>query len=69
MHQKPSKEFVVVIYDKFKKTNNSKKFAEELKVIVEECKKAKIHTIYTMNSKDADHLRDIVRRLRNEAEG
>ncbi len=56
---------MVVIYDRFKKTEDSAKFAEELKAIVDECSKAKIHTIYTIQSKDAEYLREIVRRLRN----
>ena len=68
LHKKPSKEFVVVIYDKFKKTKDDNKFAEEQKTIIEECRKAKVHAIYTINSKDVEYLRDIVRRLKNEPE-
>jgi hypothetical protein len=55
---------VVIIYDKFKRLHE-KEFGEELKPIIDECREAGLKTVYLIDSKESQHLQQIVRLLKN----
>jgi hypothetical protein len=54
----------LIVYDRFQRLKE-KEFGEELAPIIEECRKAGIAKVYLIDSKERQHLQQIVKNLRN----
>jgi hypothetical protein len=54
----------VIIYDRFKRLQE-KEFGEELAPIVKECRRAGVAKVYLIDSKENQHLQQIVSLLKN----
>ena len=64
MNRAHPEEFIVIIYDRFKKLDENE-FAKSLEPIIKACRKVKIERIYLIDSREREHLEKIVKILKN----